>query len=350
MKKALIGLLAAGTLVGCGGGNTYTITGKLDPGITDSVFLMQTNPEKPAIASAAVDQDGAFKIKGTIDQPDLAILVNGQRQGLGFVFLEPGKINVRTAELGQFKVGGTRSNNAFQPINDSLQMLQGQLMSAMQDSDMTKFDSLNQAASDIMHRALESNHDNLVGVYFFGGLYNDMKPGEAREILGKFPEQLQKTEILTAISKSIAAQENTEIGRPYMEIALPDSMGDTASLTPLVGPGKWVLIDFWATWCGPCRAELPYLKEAFKQFGAKGFNIYGVSLDNDAEGWKEFLVKEEMTWPNVIAITDGKSAPIVEEYGIRSIPTNFLISPEGKIVAKDLRGEALKEKLEELIK
>lgn len=104
-------------------------------------------------------------------------------------------------------------------------------------------------------------------------------------------------------------------------------------MTPLIGPGKWVLIDFWATWCGPCRGELPYLKEAFKEFGPKGFNIYGVSLDNDAESWKEFLVKEEMTWPNVIAVTDGKSAPIVEEYGIRSIrPTS--ISPEGKIVAK----------------
>lgn len=76
MKKALIGLLAAGTLVGCGG-NTYTITGKLDPGITDSVFLMQGNPENPTIASAAVAADGTFKIKGTIDQPDLAILPTG---------------------------------------------------------------------------------------------------------------------------------------------------------------------------------------------------------------------------------------------------------------------------------
>ena len=321
MKKALIGLLAAGTLVGCGG-NTYTITGKLDPGITDSVFLMQGNPENPTIASAAVAADGTFKIKGTIDQPDLA----------------------------QFQVGGTRSNEIFQPINDSLGMLQGQFLVAMQENDMEKFDSLNQVANGIMRRALDNNSDNLVGVYFFGNLYNEMEPQEAREILNKFPEQMQKTQILTAIAKSIAAQENTEIGKPYLEIALPDSLGETVSVTPLIGPGKWVLIDFWATWCSPCRGELPYLKEAFKEFGPKGFNIYGVSLDNDAESWKEFLVKEEMTWPNVIAVTDGKSAPIVEEYGIRSIPTNFLISPEGKIVAKDLRGEGIKEKLAELVK
>ena len=312
MKKALIGLLAAGTLVGCGG-NTYTITGKLDPGITDSVFLMQGNPENPTIASAAVAADGTFKIKGTIDQPDLAILTNRHRQGIGFIFLEPGKIDVKTADLGQFQVGGTRSNEIFQPINDSLGMLQGQFLVAMQENDMEKFDSLNQVANGIMRRALDNNSDNLVGVYFFGNLYN-------------------------------------EIGKPYLEIALPDSLGETVSVTPLIGPGKWVLIDFWATWCSPCRGELPYLKEAFKEFGPKGFNIYGVSLDNDAESWKEFLVKEEMTWPNVIAVTDGKSAPIVEEYGIRSIPTNFLISPEGKIVAKDLRGEGIKEKLAELVK
>ena len=325
MKKALIGLLAAGTLVGCGG-NTYTITGKLDPGITDSVFLMQGNPENPTIASAAVAADGTFKIKGTIDQPDLAILTNRHRQGIGFIFLEPGKIDVKTADLGQFQVGGTRSNEIFQPINDSLGMLQGQFLVAMQENDMEKFDSLNQVANGIMRRALDNNSDNLVGVYFFGNLYNEMEPQEAREILNKFPEQMQKTQILT------------------------DSLGETVSVTPLIGPGKWVLIDFWATWCSPCRGELPYLKEAFKEFGPKGFNIYGVSLDNDAESWKEFLVKEEMTWPNVIAVTDGKSAPIVEEYGIRSIPTNFLISPEGKIVAKDLRGEGIKEKLAELVK
>ena len=210
--------------MGCGG-NTYTITGKLDPGITDSVFLMQGNPENPTIASAAVAADGTFKIKGTIDQPDLAILTNRHRQGIGFIFLEPGKIDVKTADLGQFQVGGTRSNEIFQPINDSLGMLQGQFLVAMQENDMEKFDSLNQVANGIMRRALDNNSDNLVGVYFFGNLYNEMEPQEAREILNKFPEQMQKTQILTAIAKSIAAQENTEIGKPYLEIALPDSPG-----------------------------------------------------------------------------------------------------------------------------
>ena len=206
MKKALIGLLAAGTLVGCGG-NTYTITGKLDPGITDSVFLMQGNPENPTIASAAVAADGTFKIKGTIDQPDLAILTNRHRQGIGFIFLEPGKIDVKTADLGQFQVGGTRSNEIFQPINDSLGMLQGQFLVAMQENDMEKFDSLNQVANGIMRRALDNNSDNLVGVYFFGNLYNEMEPQEAREILNKFPEQMQKTQILTAIAVAYAAND-----------------------------------------------------------------------------------------------------------------------------------------------
>lgn len=133
------------------------------------------------------------QIKGTIDQPDLAILTNRHRQGIGFIFLEPGKIDVKTADLGQFQVGGTRSNEIFQPINDSLGMLQGQFLVAMQENDMEKFDSLNQVANGIMRRALDNNSDNLVGVYFFGNLYNEMEPQEAREILNKFPEQMQKT-------------------------------------------------------------------------------------------------------------------------------------------------------------
>lgn len=351
MKKAIIALLAGAALTGCGGNHTYTLSGKLEPQRTDSVFLMQQNgKEVVQLAAAAVTSDGSFSMKGTIEQPDIAFLLDHRRQPLGIVFVEPGKIQVETSPLGQFRVWGTRSNDAFLPVNDSLMMLQGQLMAAVQFGEDEKLDSLGRVATAMLHRGMEANYDNLAGTYFLSALYSDMELEELRETLAKFPEHLHKTELLKSISQSVEAMEHTEIGRPYREIALPGPDGETIALSGLIAPGKWVLIDFWATWCPPCRAEIPYLKKAYEEFAEKGFVIYGVSLDNDAEGWKNFIAQQQMNWPNVIAVSEGQNDPVVEEYGIRSIPANFLISPDGKIVAKELRGEAIREKLSELLR
>ncbi len=156
---------------------------------------------------------------------------------------------------------------------------------------------------------------------------------------------------MQAVKKTITAWENTAIGRPYMDIALPGLDGQIVKLSD-VATGKWTLIDFWATWCGPCRQELPFLRQAFEEYSDKGFTIYGVSLDSDVFAWQSLVRRDEganFPWHNVIGVENGKAASIIEEYAVRTIPTNYLISPEGKIVAKDLRGSQLLEKLEEVM-
>lgn len=343
-------LLAAATLCGCGG-NTYQITGTLEPGITDSVFLMsQEDRENPEIASAVVAPDGTFTFQGTAEQAEIGVLANSNREGLSVVFIEPGKIKITTTPMGKIQVSGTKSNDALLPITDSLDLFQGQFMTAIQENDMAKVDSLDTVAKNLMNRAIENNLDNLAGVYLFSNLSVGMEPAQVKDLLSRFDKKLEQNPMLVSVRETLDAQVNTEIGKPYMEISLLSTTGETVALSSLVGPGKWVLIDFWATWCGPCREELPYLKTAFEEFAPKGFTIYGVSLDNDSEAWKTFITEQGMSWPNTIAVENGKSNPIVEEYGIRSIPSNFLISPEGKIVAKQLRGAELKTKLTELIK
>ncbi|MFR6351092.1 MAG: peroxiredoxin family protein [Alistipes finegoldii] len=161
---------------------------------------------------------------------------------------------------------------------------------------------------------------------------------------------MQAHPTLKRIAEKVAAAENTEIGKPYMDLTLPDAAGEPTTLSGIVGNGRWVLLDFWATWCGPCCREIPHLREAYAACKSKGLEIYGVSLDNDAAKWKTFVADNDMPWINVLGVSADKRSDAAAMYGISSIPANFLISPEGIIVARDLRGENIKARLEEAMR
>ena len=134
-----------------------------------------------------------------------------------------------------------------------------------------------------------------------------------------------------------------------MDLTLKDADGETVALSSLAGPGRWVLLDFWATWCTPCMNEVPHLKKAYETFHAKGFEIYGVSLDTDLTRWENTIGEQDMNWINVAQKKGGGFDPTAL-YAVSSIPANFLISPEGKIVAKNLRGGELSKKPAEMLK
>ncbi|MFT3827438.1 MAG: TlpA disulfide reductase family protein [Chitinophagaceae bacterium] len=169
----------------------------------------------------------------------------------------------------------------------------------------------------------------------------------AEPLFNTLSERLRQSEKGQQLQERFDALRKTRVGQISMPFSLPDAKGNTISMEQY--KGKYVLIDFWASWCQPCRIENPILLAAYKKYKDKNFEILSISLDLKKEDWLRALQEDALPWAQV---SDGKGpkGSVVLQYGVTSIPRNFLINPSGVIVASDLRGDALEAKLSALLR
>ena len=349
MKRTLA-FAASLLLLGACSSDGYTIRGKIAGLDNPYVYLLRYTGEVEVIDSAKVTK-GDFVFKGKAEQPEVVYLSTDKQQPFVHFFLENGRISVDGAlsAPADIAVLGTPSNDIQRAFDEKIAALEEEFAKA--GNDMQR-DSLRKEYSKLMSDAVEMNRDNIYGVTtFLNNAYAFLSPEEVMEQIALFPAEWQQRTELTDLRKVMEQRLRTTVGQPYVDISAPNADDKAVSLKSVIEnpANKYVLVDFWASWCGPCLREIPYLQADYEKYRKKGFEIYAVSLDDERDAWVKTIADKQMKW---IQVCDFKAfdSPASLDYAVESIPSNFLIRcSDGQIVAAQLRGKALGEKLEELL-
>lgn len=343
----------------------YILKGKITGLDSGKVYLSKID-EKAGPDSVLV-KNGTFTFTGTIREPLLYILKPAGSQAGKIFFLESGATTFEGSKDSLYKAvvkGGPVQevyagfSVAWKPVTTRAGDIYTRMDAAYKAVGKGKLDSATRKAFDAEFAALEVFNDTIV--YAFVRKHNNSpaaaniildryinyqqveKAGELYKVLDK---KVQQSFYGKEIVKALDADGRTAPGKMAPDFTMQDTTGKAVTLSAM--RGSYVLVDFWASWCGPCRKENPNVVAAYNKFHEKGFDVIGVSLDNKKEAWTKAIRADGLTWYHVSDLK-GWANEAAAAYHIKSVPANFLLDRTGKIVARNLRGEDLEKKLSEV--
>ena len=346
---------------------TFTITGKVNrklDGKFIKIFYEDANVKK---ADSAAIQKGSFKLRGTISSATVGKLSlgnqdNGDRIDL---FLSSGTIKIAAKDsIHHSNISGTKlaeehellakrlrpeDDKFFNGISAWKKMPEGEAKKAYLTKLMSGLDAYMLFKRQTIHQFVKEYPSSYVSLYYL----NQNAQGRLANYETTYPHystlstELKATPLGKQLGERLLATKGKLTGEAYIDFVSTTPEGAQLSLKEVISKNKYTLVDFWASWCGPCRKENPHVVKTFNTFKDKGFTVLSVSLDEDAVKWKDAIAKDGMPWYHVSSLKGWKE-PAAALYNIKAIPQNVLVDSQGKIVATNLRAETLFNKVSEL--
>ncbi|MBP8777074.1 MAG: AhpC/TSA family protein [Bacteroidaceae bacterium] len=339
-KTVLLVLMAIMSISHTWAQKAYTVICRADSSLEGKMCTLNRYSNNEEIQNGIISE-GFIKLNGTLTQPELCtISVKGQRTS-ALLILEEGNITVDFASPNAPK--GT-------PLNETLGSFVTQYMALKTEKQQNAYKQINDSCDLViktfLKEALNTNQNNPLGGLVFLEYWQYLTNEEKLAAFEQAGENIRSQKRILQLFEQAKAENNTATGKPFVDFTVETEPGKSVKLSDYVGKGQYALVDFWASWCGPCRAETPNIAEIYKEYKDKGLIVLGVASWDKVEDTNEAIKELNITWPQILnAQQIGTKA-----YGINGIPHIILFGPDGTILARDLRGEGMKQTVKSFFK
>lgn len=361
MRKLLfIGIASMACLCACQPAKTqsdaYTVSGELEDSLSDGKMIYLVRYDDRRVIDSTRVEANKFVFSGKVDTAAMC-RIDVTRQAFANLILESGDIKVNLKKYNY--PSGTPLNEEMARIaarEDSFLNAMMERHKTMREQ-YTDKNELDKQRKEFLRTQLEmseqfckevfAKHANDAVGFFMTYTYfmRMLEPEVQEELLNATGPLLKQTQMVQHILTRIANQKNTAEGKPFVDIQGKDADGKETALSDFIGKGDYVLIDMWASWCGPCQQEIPNIAQLHNKYKDKGLSVIGIFVWDREENLQKTLEKENITWPQIID-TEAKACDL---YGVDGIPHIILFAPDGTILYRDLRGEEMIRKVSKLL-